>query len=55
MRLAFLILFAFAKFFRICISIELDCHKEQKFVKVDQGMLCFVYKILDTNVALHYC
>ena len=42
MRSAFFVLIAAVKFPLICVAIELDCHKEQKFVKVDQGM-CYVF------------
>ena len=42
MRLTLFLLIAVVKFPQTCVSIALDCHKEQEFVKVDQGMLCFI-------------
>ena len=38
-RLISFILLALTKLWPTCLSIDLDCHREQKFIKVVQGML----------------
>ncbi|CAB4000281.1 delta D isoform X4 [Paramuricea clavata] len=56
MRVEFLIVFAVCRYFPISMSIELDCHREQKFVKAEQDGLPAVNAIqVMTTSNVEFC